>query len=269
MTEESDIFETLVRTSSVVEDATRHSLMTRRTDYKLRQYLNRLYSFLTEINIAAKIACVQWALTALKKDDAKGLPVYFCLSELLRRGSRQGVTLEHYLILARDGHPLADGRDTQQDTQEIRQNREKARRKRIKENLESCRKTRDQYVDLMGNPLPSDLFMRTSLFNGMSDKEVLAAFLACVAGQDTNWMAEAMAHAQNARSEVMESKDQYNAALHLANIYIKALQLNLRSRTSTSLDEAPVKKPAFMSNKVARKTEGPSAVRSANKPPVY
>jgi len=272
---ENPIFDALEEKTSVLEPNMIRGLQLGQLDYAVNARFNGLLEMIFDLPMSGKIACAQWALAQITKDDPRGLIVYFCLHRIIRNNARK-VDPYEYIVFARKAHPTADGKPDPRDTPDILKRREKARKERIQESIASARDLREALVNLIGKPLPTDLFTRITVFESLSGKEVLAVFIACVGHQETDWVAQAFSSAQNARAQLaMEDadKDRYARSLHLSEIYLKALQLHLQNEVRNVTKGTPSETPVLISSGGSKKKESknsspePTRAKSANKLP--
>ncbi len=270
MTEINRIFNKLEELTDTINETQLSALRTRRIEYSLRRALSVLNSFLIELNYAGKTAAAQWAVASIIRDDPTGLPVIFCLDRI--RKAMTDITPEAFLRFARQYHEFADGPEDPRAGPKAKQYREDQKKNRIRAISQLARDVRANFVSLMGNPPPTDLFTRVSFFSGLSDKEVLAAFLGCISDQNMDWVAKALSEAQNARGKLSGEQDgtRYTRTLQLADIYLKAIQLHLKNQAQHHTARAPLKKPAFVKSDMPRKhkeAEEPHRSSSSHKLP--
>lgn len=238
------IFDVLEKTTSELEDVVRGAVMARSSSFELYEKLNEMKKFIVNLNVAGKIAVGQWMYTALVRDEPRGLIAYYVLDRSLNKNNKP-IEAHEFVHFAARCHPAIDPKPDPKAGPSRRQSRERLIQKRIQDNIDMAKDLRYRAVSLIGNPMPSNLFTRSSLFENLSKRETLAAFIACISGHDIDWIAKAYTEAQNARAlaTMEQNKESYTSSLQLAEIYLQALKVHMRIAASKQKNQIPLRDP--------------------------
>jgi len=263
------IFEKLAELSGAIEREVENSVLARQTDYKIEPTLNNLLKFLTGISTSGKMAAAQWAVVSTKKDEPRGLLVTYILELVLNKQSR--VDADQFILAIMKHHKAMDSKINQKDPLHVQKKRKEKTRERIRTNAQWAEDVRERICSLVGTPMPYDIYTRVTLFSDLSDKEALAAFLACAAEQDTDWVAMAYGEIQNvrAKSAQEDTKKIYTEKVRLSDVFQKALTIHMKNNAKENSTEIPADGSPLRPREAPKVSGVDTAGRnSGNMPPI-